>query len=139
MFTKIFALLVFLGTSFSLQAETVPLETTEHHLIHKVIQNQQYCVSAFEGDKIFIRPEKIISTDQGLFINLNGSEYYPLPLLQFNKKGHFLEGSFAHGLELMTVNKKEETKGPCPNCEVNTNKYGICKNQACHFYGLRVL
>ena len=136
---KLFSLLIpaFLAAICSLYAEAMPIETAEHHLIHKVIENHSYCVSAFDGDKIFIRPENIVSTSQGLFINLNGSECYPLPLLQFNKNGHFMQGSFIHGIELAA--KKEESKGPCPECGANTNKYGICKNSQCFFYGLRVL
>lgn len=65
---------VFLGAIISLDAEIVPIETADHHLIHKIIENQRYCVSAFDGDMVFIRPENIVSTNQGLFINLNGSE-----------------------------------------------------------------
>ena len=137
---KIFSLLIpgFLGAISSLHAETVPVEISEHHLIHKIVENQRYCVSAFDGDKIFIRPENIVPTNHGLFINLNGSEFSPLPLLQFNANGHFIEGSFMLGIELAAA-KKEETKRPCPNCNVNTGKYGHCKNPQCEFYGLRVL
>lgn len=137
---KLLSLMIptFLGAIGSLHAEMVPLETTEHHLIHKVVENHGYCVSAFDGDKIFIRAENIVPTSQGLFINLNGYDYSPLPLLQFNRSGHFIEGSFMRGMELAAA-KKEETKGPCPNCNVNTSKYGHCKNKQCEFYGLRVL
>ena len=137
---KLFSLMIpaFLGAMSSLYAEMVPLETAEHHLIHKVVENHEYCVSAFDGDKIFIRPENIAPTSQGLFINLNGSELSPLPLLQFNRHGHFIEGSFMRGIELAAA-KKEQTKGPCPNCDVNTDKNGVCKNAICFFYGIRVL
>ena len=137
---KLFSLLIpaFLSAVHSLYAEVMPIETTEHHLIHKIIANHSCCVSAFDGDKIFIRPENIIPTNQGLFIHLNESEYYPLPLLQFNKNGYFIQGSFTHIIEL-TATKNEETKGPCPECDINTNKYGVCKNTQCFFYGLKVL
>lgn len=137
---KLFSLLipVFLSAVVSLHAEMAHIKTEEHHLIHKIIKNHGYCVSAFDGDKIFIRPENIISTNQGLFLNLNGSEFYPLPLLQFSKHGHFVQGSFTHGRVLIAA-KKEETKGPCPECDVNTDKNGICKNTKCFFYGLKVL
>lgn len=130
---QFFSLLLssFSKTVCFLHAETT-LETTKDHLIHKVIQNQNFCVSAFNGDKIFIRPENIVSTTQGLFIKLNGDEYYPMPLLQFNRNGHFMQGSFTQGIELAAA-RKEETKGPCPECGINTNKYGICKNNLCFF------
>ncbi len=137
---KLFSLMIpaFLGAIGSLHAEMVPLKTEEHHLIHKVIENHGYCVSAFDGDKIFIRPENIVSTSQGLFINLNGSEFSPLPLLQFNRNGHFIERSLICGTELAAA-KKEDSKGPCPNCDVKTDKHGVCRNIKCFFYGLKVL
>lgn len=137
---KLFSLVIstLLGAIGSLHAETVSIEATEHHLIHKVVENHGYCVSAFEGDKIFIRPENIVPTQQGFFINLNGSEFSPLPLLQFNKNGHFIEGSFSHGIELAAA-KKGKTKGPCPNCDVKTDGNGVCTNSLCFFYGLKVL
>ena len=137
---KLFSLMIsaFLGVIGSLHAEMVPIETTEHHLIHKIVENHGYCVSAFDGDKIFIRPENIVPTHQGLFINLNGSEFSPLPLLQFNRNGHFIEGSFSHGIELAAA-KKEKTKGPCPNCDVKTDGNGVCQNPECFFYKFKVL
>jgi|JI102314DRNA_FD_contig_21_14535550_length_690_multi_4_in_0_out_0_1 hypothetical protein len=112
------------------------LYSEDHHLIHKIIENQWHCVSAFDGDKIFIHPENIFSTDQGLFIDLNGSESFPLPLLQFSKNGHFIEANLECVIESLAAKK---TKGPCPNCGVNTGQYGHCQNPRCEFYGLRVL
>ncbi len=119
MIRKLFNLLVaiFLGTGFCLQAETAPLQSEECNLLHKIVENQEYCVSSFDGDKIFMRPENIVPTAQGLCINLNGSELCPLPLLQFSKQGHFVQANFLQGIVLAAA--KKATKGPCPNCNVN--------------------
>lgn len=130
------AILIFSTMVTFLSANEIYTETASHHLIHKVIENREYCVAAFEGDKIFINPENIVSTSEGLFINLDGTEMARLPLLQFSKRGHFIEGSFMLVRELM---KKEESKGPCPECHQPTGRYGHCKNELCDFYGLRVL
>ena len=63
------ALSIFMGiTSFShaKQAkEDFMTEITKNHLIYKIIENHEYCVAAFDGNKIFIYPESIISTDNG--------------------------------------------------------------------------
>lgn len=136
---KFFSLMIsaFLGAIGSLHAEAVDLEITEHHLIHKIVKNQDHCVSAFDGDKVFIRPENIVPTYKGLFVNLNGSDCFPLPLLQFNRNGHFIEGSFSGSIDLAA--KKPQTQGPCPNCDVNTDGNGICKNPKCFFYKFKVL
>ncbi len=140
MIRKLFSVLVpiFLGTGFSLQAEIEPLQAQECHLLYKIVENQEYCVSNFDGDKIFIRPENIVPAAQGLCINLNGSELCLLPLLQFSKQGHFVQASFLQDIVLAAA-KKEATKGPCPECEVNTDKTGICMNKVCPFYRFRVL
>jgi len=133
-----FLILVLLGCVISLEAKKNPVQYSEHHLIDKILENHRYCVAAFEGNKIFIRPENIISTDQGLFINVNGAEFYQLPLLQFNKNGHFIEGTNIRDIDLKAT-KKEQTKGSCPNCGVNTDKYGYCRNEECFFCGFKVL
>lgn len=140
MIRKISGLLmvVLIVTSITLGAEQVSTQATEDHLIHKIITNHTSCVHAFDKDKIFIRPENIISTTEGLFLRLNESEYFPLPLLQFNRNGHFLQGSLMKEMDLAAT--KKQTKGPCPNCDVDTDKYGVCVNKGgCFFYGLRVL
>ena len=93
---------------------------------------------SLEDNKIFIRPENIISTNQGLFINLNGTEFYQLPLLQFNKNGHFIEGRVIKDLDLQAT-KKALSKRPCPNCGVNTDKSGRCTNNNCLLCGFKVL
>ncbi|NGX53156.1 MAG: hypothetical protein KR126chlam5_01469 [Candidatus Anoxychlamydiales bacterium] len=133
-------ILILLGNVISLKAEKVSMQYCKHHLIDKIFENHNYCVAAFEGKKIFIRPENIISTNQGLFINLNGAEFYQLPLLKFNKNGHYIEGKVIKdkNINLLAANKTQ-TKGPCPHCEKNTDKNGRCNNDECFLYGFIVL
>jgi hypothetical protein len=128
--------IAFFGMIGFLHAETLPVEPKEDHLISKLIENRQYCVSAFDGDKIFIRPENIVATDQWLFINLDGFQLYPLPLLQFDNNGYFLEGNLIGGLELAA---SKHTRGPCPACDIPTDGNGICRNPLCLFCGFKVL
>jgi hypothetical protein len=129
MLRKLFCLVipVLLGSSIFLQAETAPIQLAEHHLLRKIIENQQNCVSAFEGDKIFIQPENIVPTKHGLFVNLNGSEFYPLPLIQFDQNGHFIEGYFTREIELAGSKVRRPSKGPCPACDVDTDSNGTKK------------
>lgn len=140
---KIFTLLIlfFLVSFISLNANDVTYQYRSYHLMNKILENQNYCIEAFEGDKIFIRPENIISTNQGLFIKVNEEELYKLPLIKFNKKGHYIQGIINKDINLLKANKakKEKTKGPCPNCEVNTDGNGYCRNKGCPLCGFKVL
>lgn len=133
---KIKFILLFLLSFLNLYANTTPNQFHEHHLLYKIIKYKNHCVSSIDEDKIFIRPENIISTEQGLFIDLNGSEYHPLPLLQFDHRGHFIQGDFNPEIR---INNKEKTKGPCPECGINTTIAGICQNPKCWFHKIKVL
>ena len=130
--------LALLGLTISSNAERRSIKTTEHHLLRKIIDNSQHCVAACEGDRIFICPESIISTDRGLFINLNGVEVCPLPLVQSSRRGYFIQGNLMQEIVPMAA-KKTATKGPCPNCDQNTDERGRCTNSRCFFFQLRVL
>ena len=140
---KIFSFLIlfFLVSFISLNANAVIYQSCSYHLMDKIIENQSYCIEAFEGNKIFIRPENIISTNQGLFIKVNEEELYKLPLIKFNKKGHYIECIINEDINLLktTKSKEEKTKGPCPNCEVKTDKHGYCRNKKCMLCGFKVL
>lgn len=138
--TMLFGLLIFFsGAIASLHAHKIPAGATEHHLIHKIIENQKHCVTAFEGDKIFIRSETIVPTPQGFCIHLNESELYPLPVLQHEKRGYFIQKGHPKPATQLVASKTSLTKGPCPNCNISTTKSGVCQNIACFLYGLRVL
>lgn len=124
-------LLCLISSSASVQGKEL-----SNHLIHKIIENHEHCVRAFEGDKIFINPDKIVFSETGLFLNLNGTELSWIPLLQSDARGCFLMKNDFGEIEAMA---KKKTKGPCGNCGQDTDKNGFCTNQDCWFYGLRVL
>lgn len=138
---NIFSLLIlfFLFSFVSLNANDATYQYRSYHLMDKILENQNYCIEAFEGNKIFIRPENIISTNQGLFIKVNEKELYKLPLIKFNKRGHYIEGVEDINLLKANKSKEEKTKGPCPYCEVKTDKYGYCRNDDCPLCGFKVL
>ena len=106
----------------------------EDHLMQKIKQNSHYCVHRFEEDKIFINPQNILLSEEGLFLDLNGHEYCALPFLQSNANGCFLSIS-----PMLGCQRKKESKGPCPNCNESTASDGKCWNSECFFYSFKVL
>ena len=60
-------------------------------LVDKIIQNDHFCVKGYDENKIYIKPQNILVSDNGIFIDLNGFESYPLSNLQSNLDGCFLK------------------------------------------------
>ena len=104
------------------------------HLMQKIKQNTHFCVQAYEEDKIFLKPENIIPTSKGLVLQLNSFECVQIPLLQSNIKGCFIQK-----FSLSKQKQESDTQGPCPACEKDTDKYGVCRNPECFLEGFRVL
>ena len=77
---KLFFLLINIVSISLLFAQ--PLQISQSDLIDKIIQNEQFCVKKYEENKIYIKSQKIIVSDEGLFIDINGYEFYLLPNLQ---------------------------------------------------------
>lgn len=124
-----------IAATLSLEGYKASSDLSENHLLHKIIENQRYCVHDFDGDKIFIRADKLIATNQGLFLDLNGKEFSLLPIVHSNSSGSFLLRGPADQLQM---EGKKKTKGPCGNCYADTDEKGICQNKECWFYGLKV-
>ena len=130
--------LLFFVFAFLFHNSLLGIENEEHQLLFKIIENQNYCVSGFDDDKIFINPEKIIRSGDANYLDVNGFELYRLPLLQYNEYGYFLQASINYGIAL-AGSKKQVTKGPCPVCNVSTDASGKCRNPDCMLEGFKVL
>ena len=133
-----FLILLLLCSVISTQAKETELQFIKKGLIETLIENKICCISLITEDKIFIYPENIVSTEEGNFIKINGSEIYPLPILHKNYEGIYLKVNFKYKTQL-TKASKPASKGPCPNCDVNTDGKGVCVNPLCWFKGIKVL
>ncbi len=67
------------------------LALQEHHLLYHLIVHQDEFISEFDGDKMYIRLERLISEENGFFFDIPGRGLTPLPLLRSDGKGLFLE------------------------------------------------
>lgn len=110
------------------------VELSEHHLLYQIKKNECFCVEKYIGDKIFLKPENVIFSEDGLLLNLNGSDLALLPLVQRNAQGIFLEADLS-----VFAKKPKPPLGPCPACGVNTDGDGRCQNSVCPFHRMIVL
>ena len=108
-------------------------EISENHLLYQIIENESYCVEQYIEEKIVLKPESIIFSRDGLWLNLNGYNSVLLPQVMVNHLGFYIERSFG------AVAKKEKIQGDCPGCGEVTNERGICKTDWCLFRGRKVL
>src|SRR5262249_49362935 len=77
--------------------------------------NENEVVEHYEEDKIYINPEKIHPTPQGVYLNLNDQEFIFVPTLNSDNQGCYI--------------KCLEVLNTCPGCG---NKYFLrCDNPNC--------
>ena len=114
----------------SLRSET---ELSENHLLYQIMENESYCVEQYSEEKIFLKPENIIFSRNGLLLNLNGYDLVSLPQVVVTHLGFYIEKNF------WASSKKEKPLGPCPHCGEDTDGKGICRNYRCEFYRIKVL
>ena len=74
-------------------------------LLSEIFANQSECIISIVEDRIYVNPEKIFPTTQGLFLNVNEAEYIVIPTLH----------SDAQGCYIQQVYDTRVTK-PCPYC-----------------------
>ncbi|PCI77835.1 hypothetical protein COB21_02460 [Candidatus Aerophobetes bacterium] len=114
-------------------------------VIDVILENQAYCVSSIEGDRLFIKPDKIVPTSNGILVDVNGKDMYPLPALYYSPQGHFIHTDMSTPSSGKTVQaqtcrvKPIMPKGKCPYCNTATTAWGDCWNRECEYYGKRVL
>lgn len=102
--------------------------TSQKHLekcIQNVFDNEQYCVDKIEDNKVYIKSENIIPTDQGVLIDLNGFDKVLAPAL-FSDSG----GSFVKDMRPMW----SEIIPRCSSCKEPIYN-GVCQNPECKRYG----
>ncbi len=76
---------------------------SQNALIDEIVAHGE-CVAHVTEDKAYIKPENIIPTEQGIFVDLGNDHYVPIPTLF----------SDAEGCYVLTLSPKA-TK-PCPFC-----------------------
>lgn len=94
---------------------------TDDTLLNKILANQSKCVVSVIDNKIYVNPERIFPTEQGIFLNVNEGEYITIPILYSDAQGCYVQQIFDRSV----------TKA-CPFCGWERVSNAIkCKNPAC--------
>ena len=71
-------------------AQEVPIKDNASTLITKIMENANYCVKNMTRDKIYLCPKSIFSTEEGLYLDLDGLNRVTLHVIYSDNKGPFL-------------------------------------------------
>ena len=83
--------------------------------VKNVLENEYHCVHKIDNDKIYINPENIFPTTQGVFINLNGYDHILAPQISSDLAGCFIE-SMGVTVDEMQISDGVMPMLPCPYC-----------------------
>ncbi len=98
----------------------VKIDANECHdaLLDEIIAIDATCILGRIGEKVYLNPEKIIPSDQGLFLNLQNENYLPLQMIYSDENGCYI-----------TPMLSMKTTNTCPNC--GQEYTARCRNPDC--------
>ncbi|NGX37163.1 MAG: hypothetical protein K1000chlam2_00316 [Chlamydiae bacterium] len=86
-----------------------------------LISSESSCITRITESKVYINPDKIFPTNEGLFLELEQNEFVALPYLLADNEGCFVEKS-----RVIKVTK------PCPFCGCERISNALrCPNRNC--------
>ena len=100
------------------------------HVVQKIKQNEQYCVKKYEQEKIFLNPENISITNEGLILRVNSYESIPIPFLQSNNEGCFISIKIEPKMNII----KERLPWSCDRCGYQWNYWASVYCERCGEY-----
>lgn len=114
------AMLLLSSTCFAHNANQ---EAWDDELLTSILANENECVLHYEDQKIYLNPDKIHPTSQGVYLNLNENEFIFVPILNSDNQGCYVE----------CVNWNFDPRNTCPGCGKKFYTGG-CRNQSCPEY-----
>jgi len=118
---------ILLATMISISSIGFTNEASEEwndELREAIQANENQVVDHYDEDKIYVKPEKIHPTPQGVYLNLNEDEYIFVPSLRSDNQGCYVQ--------VFNFNPLPS----CPGCGT-TYLYGDCGKQSCPKYQKR--
>jgi len=80
-----------------------PIETHDA-LLTEIVSNDCECIVNIADDKVYVKPERIFPTSQGLFLHLGTDLYFPFLLLFSDDQGCYIQSA------------RIKVTSPCPHC-----------------------
>ena len=114
-----------MAANFCYSEDNYSQKQLEHleECFQNVFENEQYCVDKIENNKVYIKSENIIPTNQGILIDLNGFDKIIAPTLFSDSGGCFMENLKPMWSDIVP-------KERCSVCG-KEKRYGVCKNKDC--------
>lgn len=87
-------------------------------LLEEIAAIDQDCIRGCIDNKVYLNPEKIIPSDQGLFLNVQNEHYLHLPMIYSDEYGCYIT-------PMLSLRPSRD----CPNC--GQSYIGRCRNPDC--------
>ena len=100
-------------------------DVCDDEVIHQIVANHNTCVIGYAEEKIYLNPNRIYPTEQGLYLDLNDIDYVLLPSLNSDFNGCYVRPVS----EALT---KHPILNTCPGC--GREYFLTCKNENCPLY-----
>jgi len=100
-------------------------------IISELVANDPICVRTYVGDRIYLKPERIIPTQRGLFVHLDKRNYLPLSRLFSDQDGCYIHSSRSIRNE---IDMREPT---CPNGHIGiyrVRQTWYCNEESCPYF-----
>jgi hypothetical protein len=88
MIRKILTIIAVLVSSVCLAHEANTL--IDNKVMDKIEANKNTCVYGYSEDRLYLNPNRIFPTEQGIYLNLNDVDYVLLPTLNSDSSGCYL-------------------------------------------------
>jgi len=116
MLRKTLTLIAFLASSVGFAQAA-----TENQVIDKILANEKTCVIGSFEDRIYLNTNRLLPTDQGLYLNLNDADYILLSTLNSDSNGCYVPcGS-----------RVQPRRWQCPYCHLWWELGEECTNKEC--------
>lgn len=113
MIWKTLALIAILASSIGFAQDAI--DPIDDQIINEIVTNKNTCVVGCTEDRIYLNPDRLFPTEQGLYLNLNDADYVLLPTLNSDESGCYVPC-------INIFNK-------CPGCK--QEYFIVCKNPDC--------
>lgn len=70
--------LVIFGSICTIQAKDILIALSDSDHLNEILANPDFCVEKVSREKIYLQPERVFATQQGLFVEVLPHKYVPI-------------------------------------------------------------
>jgi len=88
MIRKVLTLIAIFISSISFADEAS--NSIDNEVMDKIEANKNICVSGYSEDRVYLNPNRIFPTEEGVYLNLNDVDYILIPTLNSDSSGCYI-------------------------------------------------